>query len=369
MIRYRSPASGRPLQPDADHSLGDGQGERWPVVDGIPYLRVGSEERALAALERLDAGDRQAALVILLAENDRWWAEPPPPAADLQQLIASKDELSLREAMRLLGWGRVGDYFAHRWSDPTFVAGLTLLDAHWTAPRSAFELACGIGHYLRALSQVGVETAGADVVFAKLWVARHWIAPEATLVCFDADRPWPMEVSTDLAFCHDAFYFLANKALVARELRSVAPVLALAHIHNAEHDNLSGGQGMTLDVVEAMFAGAVFYDDEVLTLSGSNGSMPRPGASRETEAFALVVGAGPASRRGPLDLPAPGRTLRRNPLCTEPEPRWPSRRYAQEYGARATYSCGSALPSETRMAPEWAEAARRRDLIDLPERW
>ena len=24
---------------------------------------------------------------------------------------------------------------------------------------------------------------GADVVFAKLWVARHWVAPEAELVC------------------------------------------------------------------------------------------------------------------------------------------------------------------------------------------
>jgi hypothetical protein len=27
------------------------------------------------------------------------------------------------------------------------------------------------------------------------------------------------------------------------------------------------------------------------------------------------------------------------------------------------------LPLETAMAPEWAEAARRRELVDLPERW
>jgi hypothetical protein len=370
MIRYRSPASGRPLEPDSAHSLSDGRGDRWPVVDGIAYLRAGSEALAAAALERLDAGDRPSALILLLAENDRWWTEPPPPSEDLQRLVGDQDELCLREAMRLLGWGRVGDYFAHRWSDPTFVAGLTLLDAHWTAPRTAFELACGIGHYLRALSQVDVKVVGADVVFAKLWVARHWIAPRAELVCFDADRQWPVEVTADLAFCHDAFYFLRNKPMVARELRSAASVLALAHIHNAEHTNLSGGHGMTLEVVEAMFAGATVYDDEELTRSGATGTVPRPGASRATEAFALVLGAEPAGRRGPLDLPPAGQALRRNPLCAESgTPHWPSQRYAEEYGARVTWSCRGDLPSDAPMAPEWAEAARRRELVDLPERW
>lgn len=369
MIRYRSPASGRPLQPDSEHSLSDGRSERWPVVDGIAYLRAGSEALAAAVLKRLDAGDRAGALVLLLAENDRWWTEPPPPPEDLRRLIEGKDELSVREAMRLLGWGRVGDYFAHRWSDPTFVAGLTLLDAHWTAPRTAFELACGIGHYLRALGQQGVEVVGADVVFAKLWVARHWVAPQSKLLCFDADGRWPVGVRTDLAFCHDAFYFFANKLAVARELGAAAPVVALAHIHNAEHPNLSRGYGMTREVVEAMFAGAVFYDDEVLTRAGATGSMPQPGASRGTEAFALVVGAGPASARGPFDLPPPGRFLRRNPLCGANGLSWPSARYAEEYGRRVTYSGRADLPTETLMAPEWAEAARRRELIDLPERW
>ena len=127
MIRYRSPASGRPLQPDSAHSLSDGRSERWPVVDGIAYLRAGSEALAAAVLKRLDSGDRAGALVLLLAENDRWWTEPPPPPEDLRRLIEGKDELSLREAMRLLGWGRVGDYFAHRW-DVELVGLLALAD-------------------------------------------------------------------------------------------------------------------------------------------------------------------------------------------------------------------------------------------------
>ena len=51
-----------------------------------------------------------------------------------------------------------------------------------------------LGHYLRELRRRGCKVAGADVVFAKLWVARHWVTGrEAQLVCFDAGSPhWPI---------------------------------------------------------------------------------------------------------------------------------------------------------------------------------
>ena len=368
MIRYRSPTDGRRLHFDSAHSLADGTGGRWPIIDEIPYLRVGSEALAAAALQRLDDGDPTGALLLLLAENDSWWTELPPPPEDLAKLVAQRETLNLREAMRLLGWGRVGDYFAHRWSDPTYVAGLTLLNAHWVSPNRAFELACGIGHYLRALSLVGVSTIGADVVFAKLWVARHWVAPQAHLVCFDANHAWPIEVKTDLAFCHDAFYFLASKKAVAKQLREVAPVMALAHIHNVDHPSFSAAQGMTIDEVRAMFPEATFYNDEELTRAGAAGDMPATGASDNTEAFGVMVGAPPING-GPLDLPQGGRLLRRNPLCVDGTLVWPSERYAEEYGGRLTFACHLNLPETIAMAPEWEAAARRRELVDLPERW
>lgn len=368
MIRYRSPTDGRQLHFDSAHSLADGTGGRWPVIDGIPYLRVGSEVLATTVLRHLDDGDPTGALVLLLAENDSWWTEPPPPPEDLAKLVAQRGTLNLREAMRLLGWGRVGDYFAHRWSDPTYVAGLTLLNAHWVSPDNAFELACGIGHYLRAMSLVDVPTIGADVVFAKLWVARNWVAPQAELVCFDANYAWPIEVKTDLAFCHDAFYFLASKKAVAKQLREVAPVIALAHIHNANHPSLSAAHGMTFDEVNEMFPDATFYDDEELTRAGAAGDVPATGSSGETEAFGVVVGAQPTDG-GPLDLPQGGRLLRRNPLCVDGSLVWPSERYAEEYAGRLTFDCHSNLPETIAMAPEWEAAARRRELVDLPERW
>lgn len=368
MITFLSPLSGRPLHHDTPHSLSDGQGERWPMIDGIAYLRTGSEYLAAAALARLDRGDQAGALVLLLAENDRWWSEPPPPPEQLRELIKRRDNLSLRDAMGLLGWGRVGDYFAHRWSDPTYVAGLTLIDRHWTQPASAFELACGIGHYLRALAGAGVRAIGADLVFAKLWVARHWVAPDADLVCFDADQSWPIEVKADIAFCHDAFYFLRNKPLVAKELRKIAPVRALAHIHNSEHLNLSGGHGMTLAEVRASFPGALIYADEALTAAGTGGEVLALGDAGTTEAFGVIEGAFTFSA-GPLSVPPAGALLRRNPLCVNGAPAWPSERYAAEYGERATYACAAGIPEATAMAPEWSDAARRRELVDLPERW
>ena len=64
----RSPISGAALVPDTPHSL-SAAGERWPVVDGIPYLRTGRETLAAEALAHLDAGCRDEALVAQLPEN------------------------------------------------------------------------------------------------------------------------------------------------------------------------------------------------------------------------------------------------------------------------------------------------------------
>ena len=392
MIAFLSPVTGRALHTDTPHSLADGLGERWPVVDGIAYLRVGSPGLAARALQALDRGDREAALLTLLAENDRWWDGAPPSPENLRTLVRQQHQRTLRQAMDLLGYGRVGTYFAHRWSDATFIAGLALLDAHWAEPRTAFELACGIGHYLRELDRLGVRTTGGDIVFSKLWLARHWVAgPGPDLVCFDADAPWPFDIKTDLAFCHDAFYFFQNKTEVAARLRATAAdgLVALSHVHNRDWPNFSSGAAVSLYELQALFPGAVFYDDQVLTLAAASGGIPKVGSEPasgagfasgaglgQAEAFALALAPALSAHTkearaaaGPLSRPPIGSRLRRNPLCQNGQPAWPSPRYGQEYGARATFACDQSLPGEALMAPKWAAAAMRRDLLDLPERW
>ena len=212
-----SPATGATLQRVAPHVLAHGH-ERWPVIDEIPFLRADRRELADAALDAIDAGDAARAAALLLTDQDPFAPDPPPRIADNLALLALEPHLTFRDAMARLRLGRVADYFAHRWSDPTFLSGLVLATALERAP--VLELACGAGHFIPELAAAGLEPIGADLVFAKLWLCRHFIAPDATLVCFDAQRPWPIPSGAlGGAFCHDAFYFLPGKQAVIGEMR------------------------------------------------------------------------------------------------------------------------------------------------------
>jgi SAM-dependent methyltransferase len=367
------------MRRDGPHSVRDEQGRRWPVLDGIVFARASRQEMARLALGLLDAGDRDAALVLLLADQDDWWRGPAAEPEALRDLVANRERLSLREAMARLAWGPVADYFAHRWSDPTFLAGLALVEAHWNAPLRAFELACGIGQHLRALAQRGVAVAGADVVFAKLWVARHWVVPEAELLCLDAAEPMEVEGGFDLVACHDAFYFLEPKASVLRWLRGLAGprgVLAVGHVHNRDWPNLSAGAAVTAPEMAALFPDGVFYDDAELTSAAVQGRVPAaaPAAAlAAVEAFAVAAGPGLGAARaamGHLALPRPGARLRRNPLYrADGAIAWPSARYEREYGPRATYPLRATAPETAVAGAHTADWATRRELLDLPERW
>lgn len=348
------------------------------MVDGIAFLRLGRERLADEALLALDRGDRAAALGLLLADQDDWWTGEVAAECDLRALARDAGHVTLREAMATLRWGRVADYFAHRWSDPTFLAGLALVGAHWAAPRDAFELACGIGHHLRELSLRGVHAAGGDVVFAKLWLARHFVAPEAELVCFDAGLEWPELPPRDLVLCHDALYFLEPKRHVVGALRAVrAPggLLLVGHVHNAGWPNLSAGAALTAAHLRELFPAALVYADEELTAALIEGRAPTQAGDGElarTEAFAVAEGPGlgpPQGLSGGFALPPPGVELRRNPLYDGAEIRFPSERYATEYGPRATYGRRTDAPERATLGTATAHWARRRELVHLPERW
>ncbi len=378
----RSPASGRPLHADTEHSLSDGR-ERWPVVEGIPFLRRDRRELAEAALAALDGGSALDATVLLLADQDNWARTPPPAEAARREVVRYANALTFRAAMDLLAFGPVATYFAHRWSDPTFMSGLALAEAH-AARGSIFELACGAGHFLREFARLSTGTGdaagpvtGADIVFAKLWLARRFVAPSARLLCFDAADPWPFADRVfDTVFCHDAFYFLPEKPHVAAEMRRVSggPVL-VGHAHNALVDNLSAGSPLSPADYAALFGTPLLYDDRELTAAAVEQRAPRPAAAEAlgtAPAIALAAGAGqPRAVSGALAMPPPGQELRRNPLYHGGAIRWPSPRYEAEYAGLATYP-GEPTGPETAVAgadPAIDALARRRVLLDLPDRW
>ncbi|WP_375410849.1 class I SAM-dependent methyltransferase [uncultured Methylobacterium sp.] len=386
-----SPLTGQVLRSDTPHSLRDATtGDRWPVIDGIPYLRTNRDELVDLTLKLLDGNDRDLALEGLLADQDEWWTGPAADPIDLHSLVRDSEKLTLRDAVARLGWGRVGGYFLHRWTDPTYLAGLTLLEAHWNDPISVFEFACGIGHYLREFQARGTKVAGGDVVFAKLWVARHWLLDKrAQLVCFDAGSPhWPIAgAPVDLVVCNDAFYFLDDKAGILDCLRKNAGDdgwLVLSHIHNSARPGFSAGRAVSAAEIDELFPDGLVYDDDELTRALVEGRAPSPKSPSElTGAEAFSVVAGPGMRPAPrmvvdgITLPREGTQLRLNPLYQPVGETfaiaWPSERYEAEYAARATYPLTSAGPETLDWigceASPHVERVRRREFVDLPERW
>ncbi|MBC7373780.1 MAG: methyltransferase domain-containing protein [Frankiales bacterium] len=332
-----------------------------PVVDGIPYARVGREALAASVQARLDAGDVDGARVLLLGDGDDWWSSPPPPPEQLAQVVGAA---SLREAMALLGLGRVGDYFAHRWSDPTYLSGLALLQQHWPGDRPVVEIACGAGHFLRELVRRGVtDVVGVDVVWAKLWLAQRFVCPEARYVCADVTALPSLDVPTPAyVLMHDALYFVADKAAAARGMRALAGpggTIVVGHAHVTDQHGLPLPAEGWAELLQA----DVLYDDDELTTALLAGRPPVSSRAQDlagSEALAAVSGA--LLTPCPADLGEPLGPLRLNPLYVDGALTWPSDRYAQEYGPRSHY-----LPLRAEPLP--SDAARRRVLLDLPERW
>lgn len=342
------------------------------VVAGIPFRRTGREELAAAARERLEAGDEEGALALLLCDRDDWASGPGPTEEDARAAMAAD---TLRAAMDALKLGPVADYFAYRWSDPTYLSGLALLDAHTGGVRRVLELACGIGHFLRELELRGMRATGVDVVFAKCWLAKRFVSPSSEYVCADAAGGWePAPRSFDLAFCHDALHYLPDPARVVGALAAAAPRVILGHCHNRLVENLSPGAPLDPEGYAALLEAPRLFDDAELTravLEGARAPLRTAGELHGSPAIALVGGRTEQAVR-PFDVPPRGAQLRRNPLLDAGGAvHWPSERYATEYGPDSAYLAQGlgALPERATMGPEVAALARARALLDLPAQW
>ncbi|MCP3063655.1 class I SAM-dependent methyltransferase [Myxococcus sp. K38C18041901] len=388
-LHPRHPLTGLPLTRVSPELWSDGA-TRWPVVDGIPFLRTGREALREAVVAALERGEGPHARALLLRDQDDHARVPPPSLAATASVVAGVEAgtLGLRDALEQLGFGPVAPYFAHRQSAPTFLSALGLLAQHWDAPPCVVELACGLGQVLREVSLRGTPVVGVDVVFAKLWLARHFIVPEAVLLCADAaaDVPIPpLEGATVL--CHDALYFLTDKARVLAELRRVAGSsgrVLVGHAHNRHVDQRGvGGTPLSPSEYAALMPGAACYDDAAfVTRFLEGGAVPDTPLAELERAEALSFAWPSAPGQGAIDfgVAVPGARLSPNPLLEEHDgrvrPAWPTPGLAAEY-ASAHYLRSDA-PEDVALlrrsatgatAEQQAALVRRRWLLNLPGRW
>ncbi|MDT0616069.1 class I SAM-dependent methyltransferase [Streptomyces lancefieldiae] len=386
LARLRGPVTGTPLEPAGPGLLREGD-TLWPCLDGIPYLRLGREELRDEAVAAIRRGDTGHALAVLLADRKDASTPPADPAA-LRTAVAgvSSGDATAAGMMDLLGYGGLGTYFLHRWCLPTLLSGQALLEAHAPRGGTLLEVGCGAGHFLRVWEAGSGHAIGSDLVFSHLWLARHFTAPRAWLVCFDAAGPFPLaDLAADVCLTHDSFHYFPDKPHAFRELRRLArhERVLLGHTHNAEAHNYAPGAPLTVQEYAALLRPRLAYDDADLTraaLTGVPAEAVVPDTLRTASALAFVHGpAAEPSPPGWLTAPRAGRPLRVNPLLTAEGPAWPTAQFAREFVEDWPYLSGLAHPGPVVAAAAGAggsgtdplvdRLARQRVLLDLPDRW
>ena len=78
------------------------------------------------------------------------------------------------------------------------------------------DLCGGTGHLTRSLCECVNDVVLADLSFAKLWLAKRFIAPRCRPICCDAGEPLPFAPGTfALIFCSDAFHYVWRRRMLA----------------------------------------------------------------------------------------------------------------------------------------------------------
>lgn len=339
----------------------------YPVIDGIPVLRLADEvSEAIRAVERGDAAAARRAVLDL-----------PPARHDDFEAVRRGEVANFVTAVRRVLPDGEGDYYALRFGDPTFVAADTIVRTigrrvpEATGPM--VDVCGGCGHLTWTLSQVARERRWpapilVDGSYWRLWLARRFVAPDAAVLCADANHPLPLASgAATLAVCNDAAHYVWGKRTLATEMMRVAGPkgwVAWTHVHSALGDNATAGNTLTPAHYATLFdeRRVLAASDEALVDAALAGhALPWKtveGASLESVAALALVAA---PHGGDLMLPAhppslvEGGHVVRNPCYAEERHdgrttwrlRLPTPDYEREFGALRRY-----LPE----ALEWPDA-------------
>jgi ubiquinone/menaquinone biosynthesis C-methylase UbiE len=224
---------------------------QYPVVAGIPILKkndvTGKVQEAIALIE---AGRHREALLSMIIPSPPvlgpGWLRSLPSVMGIRKFKRLVQERALSEwrtqAAPLLtnetGQTTACDlfelyfhkqqenfnYFAYRFGQPRYLVALSFTSLIHQPKKPILDLACGCGHVTRSLTYRALDqlVVGVDDFFFGLYVAKHWIAPQAEYVCCAADTSLPFADDTfSVAFCSDAFFGFVHKTTSLRELQRV----------------------------------------------------------------------------------------------------------------------------------------------------
>lgn len=367
----------------------------FPVVAGIPVMHL--EPAAVGARGLIESGEPDRAMRRMLGLDDE-------ARAEAFQTAAASPRATYRELVAALGPSFEGGYFLYRFSDPTYVVADAVVRSvgHIVLGRAgrAVDVCGGSGHLTRSLAPLSAAPAVlADLYFAKLWLARRFVAPGCEPVCCDGNAPLPFAKRTfDLVVCSDAFHYIWTKRLLASEMMRIGRddgAVVVTHAHNALQWNPSAGMPLPPAGYRDLFeerSPRLFAERELLAeiVSGGPLDLGRTHADAALDddlALTVVASVRPeVFQQHALTRPAiAAGEFRLNPLYCEAAAgdrvrlrlRFPSQDYEEEYGAARLYlpeevdvspAALAALPSD-RLPDGLADLARRRVVLDVPRRF
>jgi len=264
----------------------------FPLLGGIPIFRRdgrvdnmkqtvhstihrGPDVRLL--VERIRAGDRDRALLMLLVPPDRLVRNTRRAAEVLPGRVGRRvmprayrawDRLAERHrglflddsspsrstAEDLLAyygadWFVHWDFFLHRFGMPRHLTSLSLASILPTSDKPVLDAACGMGHTLHYWTTRHPDHlfVGLDRNFFQLYAARRWVAPGADYVCSDADVPLPFRSDAfGGAFCMDAFHLFRGRLTSASEMERITGDDGVVEIVRAGNALVKPREGLEL---------------------------------------------------------------------------------------------------------------------------
>jgi uncharacterized protein YbaR (Trm112 family) len=370
----------------------------FPVVDGIPVLHL--RPNATAARDHVQADQPELARRTMIGLEDVHEAE----AFDA---IASSSTATYRETVEALGPRFPSGYFVYRFSDPTYIVAQAVVRSIARTvlhgERRAIDICGGSGHLTRSLMDLSSPpTILVDLFYVKLLLARKFVAPGCEPVCCDGNAPLPFARGTfGFAMCTDAFMFIWTKRQFVGEMERLVATggesgaVLIGHTHNKRTWSPSHGEPLSVEGYRDLFEsfeprvfGEAGLFPEVVNGGPLDLSRRDPDAVLDPDpALSIIASQHPGvfatHQLDALPLPVATGEFRLNPLyAVTPNSdsvrlhlQFPSRDYAEEYGACRVYlpdevvvdrAVLASLPAST-VTGELADLARRRIVLDLPK--